>query len=414
MALFRRLPLPFTESIYVPNDPGTPPFRGLKLAAVVAMSAGLFAPPFPTPNVPTVDKYLIAFSEPVRLDLRKNLHAKYHPSEFQVLLGGGEAIFEDKWHQGWSIPVRYARDPKAALALSASGLFWTSLDFAAGPGANYESPWHYPWSEPKRFKPGLAAAAQPFSGFLHPNPTVPISYYNWLSEPKRFKRDPKAAIALIASGPYWTSLDYAAGPGASFESPWHYPWSEPKRFKKALSTALHPFEFNPASFAPPVINYGYYRPFSEPKRFKPGLLAGLQRPLFEDPANTTLPGSRPTWFAPFSEPKRFKPALGVEHHQYSLIGFPIQPQVNTLIQWYANLSQPVMLPIGLKTWLQMTTAMPSRLLPTPDITATMAATETNADRAQIVYILSSGIVSYARVSVTEGPRDGAALSISES
>src|SRR5262252_1096199 len=104
----------------------------------------------------------------------------------QPIFIGGEVIFEDKWHQGWSIPVRQARDPRAAIALAASGYF--GFPQTTGEIITLDK-WFAPWSErnvktPARLRDG---AQQFFAMQPAPDPFVATGWYNWLSEPVRLK-----------------------------------------------------------------------------------------------------------------------------------------------------------------------------------------------------------------------------------
>lgn len=468
----------------------TPRFRRGMAVALIAASGVIMPPLVPRPvPAPTVDRYLIPLSEPVRLSKKIGIKAPWAPYESNVLgLFTAEPTSEDKWHQPWSEPVRFKRDPHASVALITSGERWTPQpDYTRG----LEPPWHYAWSEPVRVKPRLTTGSQPFDAELHPTPVVSFSYYNWLAEPVRFK---KIHVSVIASGGIWTAQPSTFYPGADNEAPWHYPWSEPKRFKPALTGALQapyqawplpldaifpgptveaawhyawsePVRFksikvsaiasgliwtpqpstfypgadneapwhqpwsepkrfkprlqvglNPFEFFPldnPQVTFSYYNWWSEPRRFKRGLAVQLQRALFEDTANTTLPKRSPVWFTPLSEPKRFPKRLHAALNPFDMLQVPVVPAADDYIGWYAPISEPVRVPVGLKAWLQMSTAWPPRLLPTPDITAVLDATEVNSDQAEIVYIVA-GAASSAKVSIIEGPRSASALSIRES
>ena len=72
------------------------------------------------------------------------------------------------------------------------------------------------------------------------NFTVPAfpTWFLWLAEPVRVRRDRRAAIALIVSGmapisP--TALTIPPPPEVTaMESKWHQPWSEPRRYKAGI------------------------------------------------------------------------------------------------------------------------------------------------------------------------------------
>lgn len=179
--------------------------------------------------------------------------------------------------------------------------------------------------------------------------------------------------------------DQSVQPGQTNAAPWIYPWSEPVRYRivPALAIALA------AS--------GLFSPIISPTQPE-----GI---FFHQ------------WFA---EPVRTLPGLGPHLQQVDSLPTPVLPLASTLNSWFHPLSDPVWLPIGLKDWLQQTTAWPPRLLPPADVTATMAATETNNDVALIgvqVYdsAAPSGAAASANVSIAEVPTENnAAASLRES
>jgi hypothetical protein len=140
---------------------------------------------------------------------------------------GPEQVTESRWHQPWSEPVRVKIDPRLAIALAASGPFFTPETFGE---IIFISKWFAPFSDPVRIKQGLSAAAQQTLTSQGPiNPIVSFGYYNWLSEPVRIKlRTP---------------------PGAP------------------------DFSFGDER---PLVNFSYFNWLSEPVRLKPRLLEGLQ------------------------------------------------------------------------------------------------------------------------------------------
>lgn len=109
-----------------------------------------------------------------------------------------EQVTESRWHQPWSEPVRVKIDPRLARALAASGLISPILIPQFEPGGANEAPWHFPWSEPVRKKPGLIAPEHPF--LVEDTSLIPIpaklleGWYNWYSEPVRFKNGLSAAL----------------------------------------------------------------------------------------------------------------------------------------------------------------------------------------------------------------------------
>lgn len=288
-----------------------------------------------------------------------------------------------------------------------------------------EARWHQPWVEPRqtinraKIVGAIIAvmAAGPFTPPLGFDlPTIDKYQLN-LSEPVRL--DLRSGIAPQYQQFLAFQLDEAQQPEEVTESRWHQPWSEPKRFKAGLLTGDQPFSgfLNPQ----PVVfeTIPWFATLSEPVRFKVGLGSYLQRAFTEDTADTLQPRSVPSWYAPLSEPKRFPKGLEAYLQDYGPVKETVQPEPNRLIQWFTWLSDPVREPIGLKSWLQQTLAYPPRLLPTPDITGTMAATEVNSDVALIgINVYGSGgsgaTIASAKVSITEGPDALAATSLRES
>lgn len=258
----------------------------------------------------------------------------------------------------------------------------------APPGAliaipTFES-WHQPWSLPRqmqdKIKPALAIALIA-SGLFAPvlTPTqitngLESTYHQPWSEPVRFKQDPRATIALMASGlsaPVPADITYLGGNEASY----HQPWSEPVRFKQ------------------------------DPRASIALIASGPFSPIFAD---TVSLGREMPWFAPLSEPKRFPRQLHASLQQFDPLQTPVQPKVTSFLQgWFNWLSEPVREKLGLKVYLQQTLAAPTRLLPTPNITAVMAATETNGD----VFLGALNVYTGSVTPTTSG--QGAKISVVE-
>jgi len=161
-------------------------------------------------------------------------------------------------------------------------------------------------------------------------------------------------------------------PGALTASPtltsWLSPLSEPVRIKKGLRANYHPFLGQDTSLNPTSSSFleGWFRPLSEPVRVKAGLRTGDQSFFSFDPVQ--LGAMEIPWYSPFSIPVRVKP--------------------------------------GLKPSLQQYFAQPPRVLPTANVTAVMAATETNSDVAQFAINVYTG-------GGTTVPGQGAQVSIEE-
>lgn len=186
-----------------------------------------------------------------------------------------------------------------------------------------------------------------------------------------------------------TEIPFFQGSIPGFESTWHQQWSEPVRVRinprlaiALIASGLFAPVLNPNSQITQNFESRWHYAWSEPVRLKRGTHPGLQS------------------FSAFIDSPVF--------------------QLDARIVRYLPLSEPVWPKKGLKQQLQQTLAMPPRLLPTPNVIARMAATETNRDIALFgidigdnvpkPYVLFAG----ANVTVTEIPAiSGGALSIEE-
>ncbi len=192
-------------------------------------------------------------------------------------------------------------------------------------------------------------------------------YVSWLqpfSEPNPKNKIKQHRVALIASGNVF--VGFAPFPEAVTESKWHYPWSEPVRQKLGVRPGNQQF----ISFFPnPIVSFGWNYGYQERPRFKPDLHASRQLAFTIDT----------NWI----------------------------PSGATLLEgWYNWYSEPVRYKSGLEAWLQQFLAYHPRILPTPQVTAIMAATETNND------IFLAAINVYSSVAPTTSGA-GAKVSIVE-
>src|ERR1043166_9022164 len=117
-----------------------------------------------------------------------------YPSLTQPVAPGGETITEDKWHQGWTNPVRHKIAPQLAVALIVSGLAY--VEAAPFPETVTESRWHQPWSEPVRVKARLPEGEQQFLS-AQPWPAIAIGWYRPLEEPVRVKPGLRAQLQQV-------------------------------------------------------------------------------------------------------------------------------------------------------------------------------------------------------------------------
>lgn len=247
------------------------------------------------------------------------------------------------------------------------------------------------------------------------------AYHQLWSEPSAFKQaiKPVLAIALIASGlfaPVLTPNQITD----QFESRWHYPWSEPPAYLRSIdsrraialaaSGEFAPVQFEAIEPGPRLIEW--WQPFAEPVRIKAALLAALQQwdalqvPVVPPSSNLTQ------WFNNLSEPVRTRPLLPAPDQPFFY--FEPEPPEAMEIPWFNWLTEPVRLPIGLKVWLQHYWEGPNRLLPPVNVTATLDATETNADAALFGIYVYNAVTSTtagtsANVSITEIPVENSAV-----
>lgn len=196
---------------------------------------------------------------------------------------------------------------------------------------------------------------------------TPDKWFNWLSEPVRFKKGLRSS--------YQQTLAFNPQPFVSFG--WFGNLTLPVRQRPRNPAALYP-TFQPG-FKPEVA-YSWRANLSEPVRFKKGLRAPYHPPFVFPPGILPNPtGFIQGWYTPYSEPKRFKRGLG-GHYQQFLAYHP-------------------------------------RMLPTPNVTAIMAALETNSDIALFaIHVVSSNEPDTAAVAAAvsiEEIGSGSATSVVE-
>jgi hypothetical protein len=179
------------------------------------------------------------------------------------------------------------------------------------------------------YNPTLAIGAQWMAAVIAYKPL--IVGFSWLAEPVRVDANLKRAVALIASGAFAPVLDNETQIINGYESRWHYAWSEPVRFKQGLA----------ARYQPPYTRIDVLAP--------------------------------PIKFLPLSEPiVKVKPWLKTAHYQFYTRIDELPPPIKFLA-----LSEPL---VKTKPWLKTSQHQyliaPTRLLPNPNITGTLAATDT--------------------------------------
>ncbi len=228
-----------------------------------------------------------------------------------------ETVTSDKWAYPWSEPVRQKR------GLLASSQQFLALDTAAIPVSTLE-PWFAPLSEPVRLKPGLRAQLQ------------------------------QAAIQTV--------LDPDTQITQGYESRWHYPWSEPVRFRRlAVAQQVSHVEPTTSVFETITLDKWVY-PWTEPVRRKPGLRAALQQSLIAttlNPGTQIIQGFESRWHQPWTEPVRLKRFPTAEQQVTPVVFRP--PLVS--FAYYNWLTEPVRLKRGLGAHFQQFLALDTAAIP---------------------------------------------------
>lgn len=213
-------------------------------------------------------------------------------------------------------------------------------------------------------------------------------------------------------------------PVQPFESAFHQSWSEPVRVKinKQLAIALIvsglTFTF-PQTFTEQVTESRWHQPWSEPVRVKPRLHAALNPYYFAEPLSLTNVATK-IWHQPLSEPVRVKPRLHAALNPYYFAEPFSLTGVETKIEakWHYAWSEPVRLSFrkSINTASQKAYFAPDRLLPTPQVTGTMNAAETNNDifdAAVNVYTPIPGSNITSNVGIIEQAIGGKPASVDE-
>lgn len=114
-------------------------------------------------------------------------------------------------------------------------------------------------------------------------------------------------------------------------------------------------------------------------------MAGVfQRGVFQLPPAFQVESDQVEWFAHLSEPVRLHPGLSARYHQFFTIDAHFTPRVDVVLgSWIYQWSEPVREPIGTKAPRQAFFFWHPRTLLVPDVTVTLAATETNTDSVLI-------------------------------
>lgn len=308
--------------------------------------------------------------------------SRYDVAGWSAFTPTAETIFEDKWHQPWSEPVR-TRTLKTAVQQS---LIWSG--FTPATETIFEDKWHQAWSEPVRLRRLSTAQQQAeiWSGFT---PTftgtdvAPAAYFD--TRVYFSKRIQYQVYANPAFAPFQEVI---------YEDKWHFPWSEPVRQKKGLAAHEQQFlAFNPQ----PFVSFSYYGWLTEPVRLKKGIPAYEQQALAFNPQPFVTFG----YYGWLSEPVRLKKGLPAQL-QTTEAGPPTFTALSRLIQWFEPLSEPVRLKKGLLARLQQFFGVDTKPIANV-VTVVIAATETNNDTAEF-YAVVYNAPARCWVSIEEIPR----------
>jgi hypothetical protein len=382
----------------------------------------------PTFEIVTMDKWTYPWSEPVRQ--KPGLAAYLQHFIAQTVLNPETQItqgYESRWHYAWSEPVRQKPGLLANLQQAQ----------AQGPVQTPEfitlDKWFIPWPEPVRQKPGLSASLQPFFAFvLDPSTEITQTYesrwhYAW-SEPVRVRAlataqqqalgEPATSVFETITVDKWYrpfnepvrtalrtawyqpfTIDTAAIPVSSNESLWHQPWSEPSVKYRLRATWYQPYTAD--TLAIPISRLEtWYSPLSEPS-VKYRLRTPEYRAFTSDTA--VIPSSRfeADWHYAWSEPVRLPVGLKSYLQQAPILAVPPFPTFQRTIPWLKPFDEPVRSKPGLAAQYQsFFTISPQPLA--RDIFLTLSATEVNTDSASFAIAVYNQAVSIA-VSVREIP-----------
>jgi hypothetical protein len=327
--------------------PWSEPVRTRQLATAQQQSVAQGEPTF---EVITYDKWAYQWSEPVRQLQRTPWFQPFTTDTAAVPV----SRVEELWHYAWSEPVRQ----RPGLITALQGFIALQLDPDTQITQSYESKWHYAWSEPVRVKPGLLAAQQQtqVQGPVQTPEIVTID--KWFAQWREPVRD-KPGLRTNLHPFFAFQLDPSSEITQTYESRWHYAWSEPVRVRQ-LATAQQPFIAKPEFVTEVITPDKWIYPWSEPVRSKPGLLASLQSflALQLDPDTQITQNYESRWHYAWSEPVRSRP------YQVSLqpfFAFQLDPATEITQTYESRWHQPWSDPVRtrqLATAQQPTTVAP--------------------------------------------------------
>jgi len=161
---------------------------------------------------------------------------------------------------------------------------------------------------------------------------------------------------------------------------------------------------------PIIPSYGWYAPLSIPTT-RPKLPARHQQVS----AFWPFPAINIGWFNQLSIPQKLqKKGMDAKLQQSLALVVPL-PGTATLLQgWFNWYSEPVRFKKGIRASYQQAWSGPTRVLPTPNVTITMAATEINSDQALMaIRVFPYNPPASATVSIVEIGDEGSATSVAE-
>ena len=255
------------------------------------------------------------FTDPVRVPARLTTGAQR--ADWGVTNVDSSIIAPTAWYAPWRDPVRVP----LRLTTGAQKADWL-VEADPFPETATESRWHQPWSEPVRLKPDLGAARQVAHTGVYDIEIEVIGPTPWFAP----WRDPVRVPLRLAPALNQFEPDNPWGmtqPESVTEDRWHQPWSEPKRFKPALTYGAQKADFlvEAAPFPETVMESKWHQPWSEPKRYPKDLGAPRQAFYFGNTDDTADLLSPTAWFAPWRDPVRLKPGLLVDDQTF--VGFQV-------------------------------------------------------------------------------------------
>ena len=386
-------------------------------------------------------------------------HWLYQGQTEPVLVTAAPAVSIDSWFSEWRTPV--SRVFATALISIATVVAPTQ------PEASSVDKWFAHLSSPLRAKDGLDASRQSVLAWSAFTPArTDIGWFSPFSDPSRLDKPRAASFPLSTSDtkpivsfgwfedlsipvrkvPRTTDFRFSTTdtrPTVSFG--WFADLSLPPKPKDGLRASLQRvLEFDPYPVTPVFPTFSWFRQFDtpvyQPKRATdfPFVTADFKIPV----------PSMASWYGWLGSPVRVKVGLYAQYHPaLAFDPYPIQ-NVAPPSAWFNWYSEPVRQLRGLQTayqrdlffdpyprpnpvpelipaWisgpvmfrqfhvsLQQAYTAPTRHLPTPDVTVTLSATETNADTFEAGIILAGRPVR-AVVSIEEVPPDRAVLGMWE-